>query len=690
MTTSRQRFASLLAGVAIIATACGGGATTAPSEPAATTAPTEAATEAPTFPTGTFALTLWTKEGEGDGSLQYVKSLTDAYTALRPNVTIEVVNKDVCDTLSAVKARPKGLPGDSVLVCNKLGVDDDGNPCDLGFVGDVESTMHFSEFGVVLMLFVIGLELEPERLRAMRKEILQGGSLQVVACAAPLALAGMAAGLPWRGAVVSAVALALSSTAIVMTTLAERSLNNTTVGRSSFAILLFQDIAAIPLLVVIPLLAAGGDAAIGWEGPVKGLLAVGGVVVIGRYVTPPIMRSVASLRQREVFTAFALLLVLGIAQLMAAVGVSMGLGAFLAGVLLAGSEYRHALESDLEPFRGLLMGLFFIAVGMTVDFGLLTHEPLVVLGMVVGFSVIKLATLRAIAERVGISSRQGWLFAVLLSQGGEFAFVVFGAARQARLLPGNWDAILTLTVALSMAMMPLLLIVHDRVFARAAEKKPVATTEPIESEDAPVIIAGFGRFGQIVGRLMFASGLRATVLDHDADQIEFLKRFGFRVFFGDARRHDLMLAAGAAKAKVLVIAVDDPEACLAIADMARHEFPHLRIVARARNVQAWFELRKRGIELVERELFEASISAGRRTLELLGVGRHEAFERAATFRRHNVMMLDQLLPHLDDEARRISVARAAREDLEKQFDREHQRLVRHAAHGWHPGDEEPE
>lgn len=560
-------------------------------------------------------------------------------------------------------------------------------PWGLRFVADVESTMHFSEFGVVLMLFIIGLELEPERLRAMRREVLLGGSLQVLACAAPLVLAGVGLGLPWRGAAVAGVALALSSTAIVMTTLGERSLGNTTVGRTSFAILLFQDIAAIPLLVVIPLLAAGGGTTMGWEGPVKGLLAVGAVVAIGRWVTPPLMRRVASLRQREVFTAFALLLVIGIAQLMAAVGVSMGLGAFMAGVLLAGSEYRHALESDLEPFRGLLMGLFFIAVGMTVDFGLLMHEPLLVLGMVVGYSLVKLAALRVIAPRMHVPARQGWLFAVLLSQGGEFAFVVFGAARQARLLPGDWDAVLTLTVALSMALMPVLLIVHDRLFARAGQATP-AQSEPIESQDAPVIIAGFGRFGQIVGRLLFASGLRATVLDHDADQIEFLKRFGFRVFYGDARRHDLMLAAGAAKAKVLVIAVDDAEACLAIADLARHEFPQLRIVARARNVQAWFELRKRGVELIERELFEASIVAGRRTLELLDVGRHEAFERAATFRRHNIALLEQLLQHTDDEARRISVARSARDDLEKQLEREHQRLVRHVSHGWHPGDDD--
>jgi glutathione-regulated potassium-efflux system ancillary protein KefC len=556
-------------------------------------------------------------------------------------------------------------------------------PWGLRFVSDVESTMHFSEFGVVLMLFIIGLELEPARLRAMRREVLRGGSLQILACATPLVLAGLAIGLPWQGAVVSGVALALSSTAIVMHTLTERGLTSTTVGRTSFAILLFQDITAIPLLVVVPMLAGGGDA-IGWQGPAQGLLAVGAVVAIGRFVTPPVIRRVASLRQREVFTAFALLLVLGIAQLMAAVEISMALGAFLAGVLLAGSEYRHALEADLEPFRGLLMGLFFIAVGMTIDFGLIARSPVAVVAVVLGLLAIKLVALWTLAPRLDVPRRQRWLLAVLLSQGGEFAFVVFGAERQAQLLPGEWDGILTLAVALSMALMPVLLIVHDRLFTRVSGVEP--EHDPIESEDAPVIIAGFGRFGQIVGRLLFASGLRATVLDHDSNQIEFLKRFGFRVFYGDARRSGLMHAAGAAKAKVLVIAVDEAESALAIADMARRELPHLRIVARARNVQQYFELRRRGVEIVERELFEASLSAGRRTLELLGVGPHEAYERAARFRRHNVVLLEQLLSHLDDEARRLSLVRSAREDLERQFEQEHQQLKQRASHGWHASD----
>lgn len=560
-------------------------------------------------------------------------------------------------------------------------------PWGLRFVSDVESTMHFSEFGVVLMLFIIGLELEPARLAAMRREVLRGGSLQIVACATPLMLAGLAVGLPWQAALVTGVALALSSTAIVMHTLAERSLGSTTVGRTSFAILLFQDITAIPLLVVVPMLASGGDE-LSWQGPVQGLLAVGAVVAIGRFVTPPVLRRVAALRQREVFTAFALLLVLGIAQLMAAVEISMALGAFLAGVLLAGSEYRHALEADLEPFRGLLMGLFFIAVGMTIDFGLIASDPVIVAGAVTGLLAIKLIVLWALAPRLDVPRRQRWLLAVLMSQGGEFAFVVFGAERQAQLLPGEWDGILTLAVALSMALMPVLLIVHDRLFARIDHAEP-EHHEPMQSEDAPVIIAGFGRFGQIVGRLLFASGLRATVLDHDPNQIEILRRFGFRVFYGDARRPELMQAAGAASAKVLVVAVDDPASALTIVDMARHELPHLRIVARARNVQQYFELRRRGVELVERETFEASLLAGRRTLELLRVAPHEAYERAARFRRHNLALLEQLLPHVDDEARRVSLARAAREDLERQIEQEHHQLERHASQGWHPGDGDP-
>ena len=298
------------------------------------------------------------------------------------------------------------------------------------------------------------------------------------------------------------------------------------------------------------------------------------MVLVGRYLTRPLMRIIARTGLREVFTGFALLLVVGIALLMTAAGISMALGAFLAGILLAGSEYRHALETDIEPFKGLLMGLFFIAVGMSIDFGLVAHRPLTIAALVLGFTILKGGALRAAGKALGIPPGQRWLFAALLAQGGEFAFVVFGVAGQAQLLPGQWDAILTLVVALSMALTPLALLATDRLAARTGQ--PARPADAIEPEGARVIIAGFGRFGQIVGRMLFASGVRATVLDHDADQIELLRKFDFRVFYGDATRLDLLHSAGAAEASLLVVAVDDVEASLKLVEIARQHFPNLR------------------------------------------------------------------------------------------------------------------
>ncbi|HEY6135116.1 MAG TPA: monovalent cation:proton antiporter-2 (CPA2) family protein, partial [Rubrivivax sp.] len=406
-------------------------------------------------------------------------------------------------------------------------------PFGLRLVADPEATLHFAEMGVVLMLFVIGLELDPSHLWKIRRSVFGGGAIQLFACALPLGLGAFALGVPWQGALVVGLALSLSSTAVAIQTMAERGLQSSPVGKTSFAILLFQDIAAIPLLALVPVLAQrapGVDSAgPGWMGALKVLSAVGAVFVIGRFLTRPILRILANTGLREVFTGFALLLVLGIAQIMNGVGVSMGLGAFLAGVLLAGSEYRHALESDIEPFKGLLMGLFFIAVGMSVDFALLTERPLFVLGLVLGFQLLKVLTLRLVAGPLGITTKQRWLVGALLAQGGEFAFVVFGVARSARLLPGDWDALLTLAVALSMALTPVLMILHDKlILSRQQGSQPEA--EEIIDQHAPVIIAGFGRFGQIVGRLLFASGVQATVLDYDPDQIALLKRFNFRVY----------------------------------------------------------------------------------------------------------------------------------------------------------------
>lgn len=562
-------------------------------------------------------------------------------------------------------------------------------PFGLRLVDDPTATLHFSEIGVVLMLFVIGLELDPVHLLSMRRAVFGGGALQLAASALPLGLGALALGLPWQSALVIGLALGLSSTAVAMQTMAEKSLTTSPVGRTAFAVLLFQDVAAIPLLALVPLLGAKQAAESGSRGfaALKVILAVSAVIVIGRFLTRPVLRALAKTGLREVFSAFTLLLVLGIAALMTSAGISMALGAFLAGVLLAGSEYRHALETDIEPFRGLLMGLFFIAVGMSIDFGLLTKDPALVLLLIAGFQLLKILALRAIGAPLGVAKAQRWLLAALLAQGGEFAFVVFGAAQGAHLLPGDWNGLLTLAVALSMALTPLLLIAHDRFFARQQGKQREA--DVIDDPHAQVIIAGFGRFGQIVGRLLFASGVKATVLDYDPDQIELLKRFDFRIYYGDATRLDLLRAAGAEHAKLLVLAIDDPEASVRLVEAVREHFPKLEIVARCRNVGHWQKLRALGVRVVERETFESAVLVGRRALEALGVRPYEARERADLFRSHNIRTLEAVLPHWQDEVERTNMARSAREQLERQMEQDRAEVAaRHAGRDWHAENEE--
>jgi glutathione-regulated potassium-efflux system ancillary protein KefC len=554
-------------------------------------------------------------------------------------------------------------------------------PWGLALVGDVAATQNLAELGVVLMLFVIGLELDPRRFLAMRGVVFGGGTLQLAASGLVLGGALFALGVKWQGALVGGLALALSSTAIAMQALGERNELDTPTGRSSFGILLFQDIAAIPLIALVPFIGqvdrAGSQPL--WMRIAIAAAAVLGVIVIGRYLTRPVLRLIAKVDVRELFTAFALLLVIGIAELMSLAGLSMGLGAFLAGVLLAGSEFRHALESDIEPFKGLLLGLFFISVGMTIDFGLVATQPGTVAALLAGFLALKIASLWFVAGRISIC-RERWLFAFLLSQGGEFAFVVFGAARVARLFDGPQEALLTITVALSMATTPLLLLAYDRATARrSSASRPSDAVSP----EGPVIIAGFGRFGQIVGRLLLANGIRAVVLDHDADQVDSLRKFGYRVFYGDATRLDLLEAAGARKARLLVNAIDDVDASLALVDRVRANFPGLEIVSRARNVSHYFELRLRGVTIAERETFESALRAGRFALERLGVDRFRAKELADAFRRHNIASVDATLPFYQDEARRMSIAKAGREELERQFARDRERFEReHGGKGW--------
>jgi glutathione-regulated potassium-efflux system ancillary protein KefC len=548
-------------------------------------------------------------------------------------------------------------------------------PWGLGLVSNVEDILHFAEFGVVLMLFMVGLELEPRRLWALRRPIFGWGSAQVIGCAALLFAAALLAGLAWRVSLVAAMGLALSSTAIALQVMGERNLLPTSSGQAAFSILLFQDVAAIPVLALLPLLGgvdasqASGDAR--WLEAAKIVAVVVGIIVGGRLAVRPLLRLIAKSKTPEIFTAASLLLVIAIAASMRLVGLSMALGAFLAGVLLAESEYRRELETDIEPFKGLLLGLFFIAVGMSIDFGVLIASPLAITAIVLGFMLLKALLIYPLARAMGLPLQDRPIFTLLLAQGGEFAFVVFQAAAGAQVLSAETASLLIGAVAISMLLSPLLLVAIDKLLLpHYAQRNKPRMEELREPQHAPVIIAGFGRYGQIVGRMLAAQGLSATVLDHDADMIEAARSFGYKVFYGDASRLDMLRTAGAATAKVLVIAVDDTGQSLAIVDLAREHFPQLELVARARDVTHWNELRDRGVMRVEREVFESSLRSARTVLEVLGFPPYEARSQAMRFRRHNLELFERMYPHHKDRAKVIAVIKQGRRQLEEQMAQE--------------------
>jgi glutathione-regulated potassium-efflux system ancillary protein KefC len=548
-------------------------------------------------------------------------------------------------------------------------------PWGLGLVSNVEDILHFAEFGVVLMLFLVGMELEPRRLWSLRRPIFGWGSAQVLACAALLCIAGMLAGLPWRVSLVAALGLALSSTAIALQVMGERNLLPTSSGQAGFSILLFQDVAAIPILALLPLLGGVTDVADSqpsrWFEAAKIVGVIGGIVLGGRLLLRPLLRWIAKSRTPEIFTAASLLLVVMIAALMQLVGLSMALGAFLAGVLLAESEYRRELETDLEPFKGLLLGLFFIAVGMSIDFGVLAKSPMLMAAIVIGFLALKGTIIYMLARWIGVPVQERPVFTLLLAQGGEFAFVVFQAAAGANVLSAEASSLLIGAVAVSMLLSPLLLVAIDRiVLPHYANHHATKLEELSEPQHAPIIIAGFGRYGQIIGRMLGAQGISATVLDHDADMIEAARSFGYKVFYGDATRLDLLRTAGAEQARVLVVAVDDKDQSLSIVDLAREHFPHLELVARARDVTHWNELRDRGVMHVEREVFESSLRSARTVLEVLGFAPHEARAHAMRFRRHNLQLFEQMYPHRKDRAKVIAVVKQGRRQLEEQMAQE--------------------
>jgi glutathione-regulated potassium-efflux system ancillary protein KefC len=548
-------------------------------------------------------------------------------------------------------------------------------PWGLGLVSDVQSILHFAEFGVVLMLFLVGLELEPRRLWELRRPIFAWGSAQMLGCgivlvAALATMSAVAMGLKWSWQVilVASLGLALSSTAIALQVLGERNQLPTSGGQAAFSILLFQDVAAIPILALLPLLAVSSAAQEGnaWLEAGKAVAVIAAIIVGGRLLLRHALRWIAGSKTPEIFTAASLLLVVAIAALMQFVGLSMALGAFLAGVLLAESEYRRELETDIEPFKGLLLGLFFMAVGMSIDFGVLKNAPLLIAALVMVFMALKAAVIYAVAKLMGLPFQERPLFTLMLAQGGEFAFVVFQQAVGLKIFDAQTGSLLVGAVALSMLLSPLILVLIDKfLLPRFADCGKPEVAEISEEQHAPIIVAGVGRYGQIVLRVLAASGYKATVLDHDPEQVQGLMRFGYRAFYGDATRLDLLRTAGAATAKVLVVAVDDVEQSLEIVDICKAHFPQLQLIVRARNVQHFYELRARGVSDIQRETFESALLSAEDTLRALGRSPQEAHTTAQRFRTHNLAQIEATWPHHNDEERLISMAKAGRQQLEE-------------------------
>lgn len=560
-------------------------------------------------------------------------------------------------------------------------------PFGLGLIGEEgQDVMHFAEFGVVMMLFVIGLELRPTLLWRMRGPILGVGGLQVGITTAALAAVGLAVGLPWQTAVAVGMTLALSSTAIVLQTLNEKSLLQTDGGQSSFAVLLFQDIAVIPMLALMPLLAVSGgepDAAAhgsdaakhaptwveglpAWEQTLVVLLAVAAIVVAGRYLMRPVFRMIAATRLRELFTATALLLVIAIALLMTQVGLSPALGTFVAGVVLANSEYRHELESEIDPFKGLLLAVFFIAVGASVDFQLIQSEPQLILGIVAVLMGIKFAVLFALGRGFRMGLDQNFLFAFALAQSGEFAFVLFSFASQNRVIPEEITAPLIAAVAVTMALTPVLMLLNEKLVQPRFGTRERSERDPDEIQtESAVIIAGFGRFGSIVGRFLRANGIQPTVLEYDSDRVELLRKLGLQVYYGDASRKDLLEAAGAEKAHLLVVALEDHERALAIVETVQKHFPHLTILARAAGRPEAYELLDCGVEHVYRETLDTSLRTGVDVLRLLGRRAYTGHRASLMFRRHDEESVRDLGKMRHDRKAYFSEARERIQSLEE-------------------------
>ena len=541
-------------------------------------------------------------------------------------------------------------------------------PSGLGLITNVGAILSFAEFGVVLLLFVIGLELQPSRLVTMRRTVFGVGALQVSVATLVLSLAAWFLGLSPMNAALIGFALSLSSTALVLQVLAERTELKAHHARAAFGTLLFQDVAAMAVLAALPLLGASsvhaGEGPRGW---LPGLGALVAVLAGGRYALRPLLRVVANSRLRETFTATALLVVVGTAALFAAAGLSMALGAFIAGVLLADSEYRHELEADIEPFKGLLLGLFFIATGMSAGIGTLLDRPGTVLGLLLGLLALKSLAGWVVARLAGYTGVAARRFATDLCGGGEFAFVLLALAARSGLIDPELADLVVIVVTLSMIATPLLINSHawlEERFAPAVAAAPFYVPEPIEPR---VLIAGFGRFGQIVGRVLAAKGIRFTALENSQAQVDFVRRFGNKLYYGDASRLDLLAAAGAAHAEVLVVAIDEVEASVRTAELARRHYPHLKVLVRARNRQHAFRLMDLGITVIVREMFAGSLEIAHETLLALGLPPAEARQSVQTFRAHDERVLVEQSKIKEDQDKMVAAVQESAAQLERLF-----------------------
>ena len=553
-------------------------------------------------------------------------------------------------------------------------------PFGLSLIGDIEEVMHFTEFGVVMMLFLVGLELKPSLLWQMRTPILGMGGAQVVLSSALIAAVAVIF-LPWQQAVAIGLILSLSSTAIVLQTLREKGLMNTSPGRSIFSVLLFQDLAVIPILAILPLLATvamHGDghhsSALfdistlpGYQRIAVTLLAILSIFLLGKFASRPIFRAIATTRVREIFVAAALALVVGISLLMTVVGLSPALGTFLAGVVLANSEYRHELESDIEPFKGLLLGIFFISIGASLNFTLIGDESLLIVELTAGLILIKWLVLIVTGLLFKMARKERSLFSIALAQGGEFAFVLFQFSKANGVLPVETIDPLICAVAISMFLAPLLFLAHDKlIVSRYADEGDERETDAIDHRGHKVILAGFGRLGTDIGRFLISAGIKPVILDHDAVNVDVLRKFGFEVYYGDITRLDLLEAAGADEAELLIITIGDLEKSRELVELAQKHYPHLRIAVNAADRSSAYELMDLGVTHLRRETFGSAMELGQDALQLLGFDPYEAHRLVRIFRKNDEEMMPELYKiHREDEDTYISMYQKHNADLEE-------------------------